>query len=346
MTVNKERTPEAIAREIIFNDDVFKLWDKIAACKDRSELEALKDILTNDSQKTIVGIILSQVRAYKDRNLSEAGFQLPEPYCGDIGNAEVVFLSSNPGFTPNERFPRYHGGDKGNRQYSWYGLKQGHPEKKEASDLTETVILDFFKKRFSENIKSKQGSLATVDVLKNGDTESKPVLFWENLVIFSAKLQGLGDVQISEARKCDDEEGQFAKKVLKKMALIDVVPYKSQSEIGVHAIIKDYMKNHTQYLLAKSEAGLVILVGSKVKNAFLEVLNQSQSIIKTDVNVNTAWPLYVTIGGQSKMVMWVPHFSHRVYSEKYKKGKLHECLPPIIYATDFEKIKERVSGIM
>ena len=71
-------------------------------------------------------------------------FHVPEPWNGDIANAELLFLSINPGYTANELYPRL-----GNE---WW--------KDENGDLSRDKLNDFFTNRFSsENqyVRNKNG---------------------------------------------------------------------------------------------------------------------------------------------------------------------------------------------
>lgn len=44
---------------------------------------------------------------WKAQGCSRRGdFHVPEPWNGDIANAELLFLSINPGYTANEFYPR------------------------------------------------------------------------------------------------------------------------------------------------------------------------------------------------------------------------------------------------
>ena len=40
---------------------------------------------------------------------TEQGYQVPEPWNGDLEKADILFLSSNPGINVFEKFPRYIG---------------------------------------------------------------------------------------------------------------------------------------------------------------------------------------------------------------------------------------------
>lgn len=41
----------------------------------------------------------------RDQPKPPKGPHLPEPWCGDIENADVLFVSSNPSIDPDEKFP-------------------------------------------------------------------------------------------------------------------------------------------------------------------------------------------------------------------------------------------------
>lgn len=71
----------------------------------------MSDLLLNISHCDEVkkAIINSNHPCYSivsSQNNDLASFQLPEPWNGDIENAIILFLSSNPSFDPNEEYPK------------------------------------------------------------------------------------------------------------------------------------------------------------------------------------------------------------------------------------------------
>ena len=96
-------------------------------------------------------------------------FQLPEPWSGDIERAKILFISSNPGITINEVFPRY-----------------SVEENVFLEGWNDNNIFQFFKDRFVKNggkikIKEKEG------------IKFKRVLNWKKLLKRGEELVG-GDL--------------------------------------------------------------------------------------------------------------------------------------------------------
>ena len=80
-----------VIREIVFNDDVSQL------------------LSTPNAAHSYDGVVQFQVDECEDNGTSIAkeGFQIGEPFDGDIENAPILFLSSNPAFNFDEVSPRY-----------------------------------------------------------------------------------------------------------------------------------------------------------------------------------------------------------------------------------------------
>ena len=89
------------------NDCLKKIFERIV----RNDI--IKEIILEDSAKPIDHPLRSfvdyQRRVYckNGTSLSEQGFQGGVPWVGDLENASVLFLSSNPAFTWNQCTPRY-----------------------------------------------------------------------------------------------------------------------------------------------------------------------------------------------------------------------------------------------
>jgi hypothetical protein len=84
-----------------------------------------------------------------------ADFQLPEPWRGDIQHAPLLFVSSNPGFSPDGDPPRW--GDSESDIIEYYGV-QGFP-----------TTFPYGRTR-------------------NGDRRPRPVRFWEQIAQVATEL--------------------------------------------------------------------------------------------------------------------------------------------------------------
>ena len=128
-------------------------------------------------------------------------FQVPEPWNGDIANAKLLFLSINPGYMPNELYPR-----KGN---SWWTENNG--------DWASNKIYDFFTNRFSskcEYVQSENGRRFRIK-MEDGSYLARPH-FWPRIHKIATLILSNNDVRIG-----------------KDYALTEVVHCKTKHEGGI-----------------------------------------------------------------------------------------------------------------
>ncbi len=129
-----------------------KLLYDIANC------ENIHKVLNDDFDSHCSKIIKSQ-------NNDFANFQLPEPWNGDIENAKILFISSNPSISQTEKYPLG----------SW----------------ADEDIKNFFINRFSKDaewVKEQRNILR-----KDGTYSKKPVKFWSEIGKTASILLNIND---------------------------------------------------------------------------------------------------------------------------------------------------------
>lgn len=115
------------------------------------------------------------------QNVNSQFFQVPEPWNGNIKQAKILFISSNPSINENEEYP----------DTSW------KPE----------LVEDFFTNRFNGKIKKWVKDNKYV-LLKNGCYNNKHVPFWSSIIKRTEEILGTNhiisndDFCITEIVKC------------------------------------------------------------------------------------------------------------------------------------------------
>lgn len=100
---------DSLMDSVILNDEIYELWNTRFSVKGKHH-HILADLIGCQYGKELDKISMGETN----------GYQIAEPWNGDLLNADILFLSSNPGFTPEEKFPRYHGGKGENIKFSFY----------------------------------------------------------------------------------------------------------------------------------------------------------------------------------------------------------------------------------
>ena len=98
--------------KILFNEKIYKIWDGLiengGECNEDDSLSMMAASQYNKylqpGKKT--------GRPMESLKPAEQGYQVPEPWNGNLEKADILFLSSNPGINVFEKFPRYTGRDK------------------------------------------------------------------------------------------------------------------------------------------------------------------------------------------------------------------------------------------
>ena len=181
------------------------------------------------------------------------GFQLPEPWSGNLDSARVLCIASNPSIN----------------------LKESYPNKIWGDD----VILDFFQHRFSEDriwTKNRRVLLADGESYHN-----RSVAFWNNVHRQVERAYGRSVVMGVD------------------YAMTEIVHCKSESEIGVNRCKTLCAETWMDTIITLSSAKVLILFGSIAKEWFANQVGEKLN--RAGVSKG------VTIGGRSRLVVWLPH---------------------------------------
>ena len=90
--LEKIASPEKIASEVIYNQDICNL---------------LQNPNNDGLYKDLVDFQRNECKKHNS-SIATEGFQIGEPWNGDIENAPILFLSSNPAHNFYEISPRWH----------------------------------------------------------------------------------------------------------------------------------------------------------------------------------------------------------------------------------------------
>ena len=270
----KEERINEIIKDVVCNDNIKKIL--------KSEILKLKsDKPDPDVKKKYGKITKFQIERCKDNGTSikKEGFQVGEPFDGDIINAPILFLSSNPSFNFNERSPRYFlDSDKlfmpehitaekqpiNEGQYSFDEIKKNFEVPKEeikllednkTKNIGERSVKDFLINRI-QNSPARNDDDETLRIpLKNGDTAE--VTYW-SCVRNNTKL--LLNNLATEARE-----------IMKYATCMEIVPFRSNNEKGINSeLLDDCWNKYTYPLLELSGASVIVLVGDKVLDRFVD----------------------------------------------------------------------------
>ena len=126
--------------KILFDEKIYKIWDGLiengGECNEDDRLSKM----VNCQYENLV---------QKKGCPAEQGYLVPEPWNGDLEQADILFLSSNPGINVFEKFPRYTGRDKatGEMRFSYAPVTDAA----QADYLSREEVRQFFIRRFQEN---------------------------------------------------------------------------------------------------------------------------------------------------------------------------------------------------
>lgn len=206
-------------------DEVKKLALEIASC--REVPEALKD-----SSHPCHQVVGWQSKQWSSPILQIENSQMhrPEAWTGDIVNAPILFLSSNPSFDAEENYPNWN-------EKEW----------------PLTKVSDFAVNRFTLNIERGYGasdglSKDEIDktIGKNGQLSKKKVPYWRWARGMVAYIHGK---KIEEVSAHSD------------YAMTEIVHCKSKNESGVKIAREKCKDKYLAQILAISKAKLIIVDG-------------------------------------------------------------------------------------
>ncbi|MBR2207781.1 MAG: hypothetical protein IJ859_03135 [Synergistaceae bacterium] len=254
-------TLDEVMRDIVYNKDIQTLLKKPDLKQPYGEIAQFQIDECEDN----------------DTSIEDEGFQIGEPFDGDIENAPVLFLSSNPAFNFDEVSPRYfHKSGK-----VFLPERIDATRKAKISDgeysLDEIIkMLTIPQKEFSfEEIKNflktriqtspaRNNRDRTLRIpLRDGGTIGVP--YW-TCVRNNTELLLPSDLTASWTKL---SPSQKAREVMKYVVCMEIVPFRSNSEVGVDNAKDTCWNNFTKHLLELSGAPVIVLVGNKVLDSFV-----------------------------------------------------------------------------
>ena len=213
-----------------------------------------------------------------DTSISNEGFQIGEPFDGDIENAPVLFLSSNPAFNFDEVSPRYFADGKvfmpehisatkrekfsdASKEYSFDEIRKRFIEPQKEMSFDE--IKTFLKTRIQTSPARNDKDQTLRIPLRDGGTIGVP--YW-TCVRNNTELLLPSDLTASWTEL---KPSQKARKVMEYAVCMEIVPFKSNGEKGVAKAKDTCWSNFTKHLLELSGASVIVLVGNKVLDSFV-----------------------------------------------------------------------------
>jgi hypothetical protein len=232
--------PDDIVKNIVFNEGIRSL---------------LMDVLKGSQpprEHPFRQLVECQRDAYACEGLSieTEGFQVGEPWNGDIANARVAFISSNPAFNPREDFPRYH-------------AATGTLSMLDGREITADGAGAFFEHRF-ENAHITDGGGLQVKCLDQGTGAS-----YYSTVSYWGCVRNSMESLWPNAKSPGDSTEVYVKRLMSGAVSMELVPFKSSGEKGVVEALPTCLRNFTRHILPHIAAPIIVLVGKKVRRAFM-----------------------------------------------------------------------------
>ena len=258
---NEAKTLYSIIQEIIYNKDVH-------------------DLLLNPN-------LAHPYRSIVQFSINEEGFQIGEPFNGDIEQAPILFLSSNPAFNFDEVSPRFfpNSGKLFVPEHIEDGSKKGKKEIK--PDSYDSYIKPFFLSRIHKIINGQSLHIP----LKNGKTKAVP--YW-GCVRNNTKT--LLPCTLLKSYKSKEK----IREIMKYAVCMEIVPFRSNKERGVPDALDKCWDTFTKHLLELSKASVIVLVGNKVLDCFVKKVASDAEETLEKKNI---YPC--TIGGHERLVVKV-----------------------------------------
>lgn len=326
---------------ILFNEKIYKIWDGLiengGECSEDDSLSKMVNLQYNkDSKQEEV----EQDKSHTTGQLkpAEQGYQVPEPWNGDLEKADILFLSSNPGINVFEKFPRYIGRDKtsGEMRFAYSPVTDAA----QADYLSREEVRQFFIRRFQENPYTKSLLPGVYEFRNNGNGGVGPcrirgVKYWNVMMKIAANILG---IELDE--KTADES--VRREICSRILSMEMVPFKSAIE---GEIPKDLWKdcredNFSRKIFYSSNAKVVFLVGWETTKMFC-TLERDRGINIMDAKTlwgskerHGAW----TYDEKGRMVVAIKHLTGARMS--YDKLMPSEYYTPEI----FNKMRELLSS--
>jgi hypothetical protein len=191
------------------------------------------------------------IYAHEGLSIKKEGFQVGEPWNGDINNARAAFISSNPAFNPYEDFPRYHASTE------TFSMLDGR-------QITVAGARAFFAHRFENAHITDSGALQISCFDQHtGKSYCSTVPYW-------GCVRNSMETLWPNAKKPDDSMETYVKRLMSKAVSMELVPFKSSGEKGVAEALLTCLRNFTRHILPHIAAPIIVLVGKKVRRAFMD----------------------------------------------------------------------------
>ena len=323
---------------ILFNEKIYKIWDGlIENGVEYNEDDRLSKMAASQYNKYLQPG-KKKGRPMESLKPAEQGYQVPEPWNGDLEKADILFLSSNPGINVFEKFPRYISRDKtsGEMRFSYAPVTDAA----QADYLSREEVRQFFIRRFQENPYTQSRLPGVYEFRKNGDGGVGPcrirsVKYWNVMMKIAANILG-----IKIDKKTPDVE--VRREIFSHILSMEMVPFKSAIE---GEIPKDLWKdcredNFSRKIFYSSNAKVVFLVGWKTTKMFC-TLERDRGINIMDAKTlwgskerHGAW----TYDEKGRMVVAIRHLSGAW-------GAYDKLMPSEYYTPEiFNKMRELLSS--
>ena len=248
--------------------------------------------------------------ADNDTSIDKEGFQIGEPFDGDVENAPILFLSSNPAFNFDEVSPRYFATSgkvfnpehisatkrvkfsDSSKEYSFEEINKMFIEPQKEMSFDE--IKDFFKTRIQTSPARNDKDKTLRISLKDGGTIGVP--YWTCVrnnteLLLPTNLKN---------KWTNLNPSQRAREIMKYAVCMEIVPFRSSSEIGVNNELLDKCWiDFTKHLLELSGAEVFVLVGNKVFDVVARQLAISDGVKST---LKKHGVVNITIGNKQRSV--------------------------------------------
>lgn len=329
---------------ILFDEKIYKIWDGLikngGEYNQDDSLSKMVDLQYNNKYSKQKKVEQKKSRPTEQLKPAERGYQVPEPWNGDLEKADILFLSSNPGIDVFEKFPRYIGRDKtsGEMRFSYAPLTDAA----QADYLSRDEIRKFFIRRFQENPYTQACLPGVYEFRNNGNDGIGPcrirgVKYWNVMMKIAANILG---IKIDE--KTPDVEGR--REIFSHILIMEMVPFKSASEGDIpKELWEECWNKFSRKIFYSSNAKVVFLIGKKTTTRFCEFeksINEDKLWGSVDKDKDgkerhNVW----TRDAKGRMVVAIKHLTGA-------HGVTHESLLPSEYYTPeiFNKMRELLSS--
>jgi hypothetical protein len=308
---------------VLSNAAVLEIWEQLinGVAPNAIKTQKPKDIVLKD-------IVLHQYNAYPDKiTAKKEGFHVGAPFNGFLGEAPLLFVGSNLGFTPSSLAPRLKGKDvNGEVIFEMFDENTGAWVHKGIND-----VRDFCYNVFQNTHTTNSGNLTVRRLIKGGKLSSKPggVPYWKGMRDSTEKFFGKEYFDMKYSGRYPNQNknnAKYTKLIMEKVASTEIVPFGSQDESVLdNNLLTHCWSEFTEKIIAESDAKLVILVGSKAKDTFIQLASPTNGMSKANAKYTLEAGDFVKFdfNGVKKLVISVGHFSSNCYNCEYRK----KCAP-------------------